>query len=280
MAVHEEDVQTLTLLGLTALQAKVYLELLRLKKATGKTLSQHSKVARQETYRLLAELQGKGLVEKIICVPTEFRPVPIEDCLNILIEHKKSEIAESQKKAHELIKNLKRNNSRTLQEEEPHFVLIPQEGSYLRKLKKEFENCQKSIETITTLKRFRSITSIFNEEIKKALKRGVKMRMITEKPEDESPLPEMIEALMQNPLYRVRYLPNPPRAPLLIIDKKEVTIVTSHSSELDESPTLWSNSPSLVAVFSGYFETAWLTAMEHPSNLSLTRINKTPKNFL
>lgn len=279
MAVQDEDAQTLTRLGLTALQAKTYLALLKLGKATGRTLSQHSKVARQEAYRLLAELQEKGLVEKILGVPTEFKPIPIEDCLFILIERKKSEISETQKKATKLLQNLKEKNSSTLQEEESQFILVPRKGNYFQKMRKVFENSQTSIDAITTSRRFLSIMFIFGQDVEKALKRSVKMRILTEKPEDENSLPENVKALRQNPLYRVRYLPTPPLAPLLIIDKKEVTIVTSPNTELNESPTLWSNSPSLIAVFRGYFETAWITAMEQTSSLPPTQLKKQRSNF-
>ena len=89
MTIEEAVVQTLTRLGLTISQAKVYFDLLRLEKATVNTISKHSKMARQQVYRVLAELQDKGLVEKIISIPTEFEPVPIEDCMFVLIERKK-----------------------------------------------------------------------------------------------------------------------------------------------------------------------------------------------
>jgi sugar-specific transcriptional regulator TrmB len=275
LAIQEEDAQTLTRLGLTSSQAKVYLALLKLEKATGKTLSKRSKVARQEAYRILAELQEKGLVEKIIAMPTEFKPIPLEDCLHILIERKKNEVSETQEKATKLLKTFKGKNSKnTLQEEESQFILVPEKGAYLQKIRKVFENSQTSIDGITTLKRFRSIMPIFGEDIKKALKRGVKMRIITEKPEDENSLPEIAKALKQNPLFRVRYILTPLLALLSIIDKKEVTIVTSARAGLDESTTLWSNNPSLVAVSRDYFEIAWVTAMESEHQVSPTKLKK------
>ncbi|MEJ5326773.1 MAG: helix-turn-helix domain-containing protein [Candidatus Bathyarchaeia archaeon] len=87
--VEEELVQILTRLGLTISQVKVYLGLIGLKQASGKVIAKHSKMARQEVYRVLAELQEKSLVEKIISRPTEFKPVSIEDCLSILVASKK-----------------------------------------------------------------------------------------------------------------------------------------------------------------------------------------------
>jgi sugar-specific transcriptional regulator TrmB len=89
LLIDEESVQSLSRLGLSTSQVKVYLALLELEKATAKTIAKHSKVARQEAYRVLAELQEKGLVEKIIEIPTKFKPIPIEDCIYLLIERKK-----------------------------------------------------------------------------------------------------------------------------------------------------------------------------------------------
>jgi len=62
----EENIRVLTNLGLTTGQAKVYLTLATLEKATAKEASDHSNIARQEVYRLLAELEDKSLIERIL----------------------------------------------------------------------------------------------------------------------------------------------------------------------------------------------------------------------
>jgi sugar-specific transcriptional regulator TrmB len=43
-------------------------------------------VARQEVYRILYELQEKGLVEKVMAIPTEFKEALIQYSVRILIE--------------------------------------------------------------------------------------------------------------------------------------------------------------------------------------------------
>ena len=68
-------IQALNKLGLTTNQGKLYLTLLRTGKTSGSILSKETKLARQEVYRLLNELQEKGLVEKIISAPLEFQAV-------------------------------------------------------------------------------------------------------------------------------------------------------------------------------------------------------------
>ncbi|PVX26841.1 MAG: hypothetical protein CW716_05175, partial [Candidatus Bathyarchaeum sp.] len=63
MEIREEDIETLTWLGLTERQAKVYLALLQIGSSSAEAISKLSTVHRQEVYRLVARLQEMGLVE-------------------------------------------------------------------------------------------------------------------------------------------------------------------------------------------------------------------------
>lgn len=267
--VEEEFVQILTRLGLTISQAKVYLELLELKKASGKITAKHSKMARQEVYRVLAELQEKGLVEKIIARPTEFEPISIEDCLSILIEDKKNEISENQKKATSLLQKFKKKHSHAkaqLQEEDSQFILIP-EKEVIRRARRKIENTQTSLDAITTLNRFKPMLFNFYEVGEKAVERGVKIRLIINKLDDENSLTQIAKAVPKNPLFDLRYINTPPLVAIAIYDKKEVMIAMSATVAINEAPILMSNNPSLLAIAQSYFETLWLTAME--SNLKI-----------
>ena len=65
MSSSDESIQLLIELGCTALQTKVYLNLLALENATAKTLAKKANIARAETYRVLNELQEKTLLKKL-----------------------------------------------------------------------------------------------------------------------------------------------------------------------------------------------------------------------
>ena len=54
----------LTAIGLTNLEAEIYLELLKLKEAKVSKLAQLTKVTRTQLYPLLEKLVEKGVVEK------------------------------------------------------------------------------------------------------------------------------------------------------------------------------------------------------------------------
>jgi hypothetical protein len=78
-----------------------------------------------------------------------------------------------------------------------------------------------------------SIASAFKEEIKKALERGVEFRIIAEKPEDENSLLESVKPSKQKRLFRVRYVLTYCQVPLMIIDRKEVNIITMAETSLE-----------------------------------------------
>jgi sugar-specific transcriptional regulator TrmB len=263
LVTEEEDVQTLTRLGLTISQAKVYLALLELGKATGKTVAKHSKVARQEAYRILAELQEKGLVEKIIDMPTEFKPIPIEDCIPILIKRKKNEISETQKEATRLLQKLKQKNSKsTFQEEDETRFSLFSEQVAVRREKGTLKAVQRSFDVITSRRDPHSVIFIDMEEIAEALQRGVKIRVIIDKPAEEEVLSDIIKQLKKYSTFKIRYLPNAPKALMSIYDEKEAWVCTCTHPVLKECSTLRTNNPCLLSILQDYFETMWLTAMK------------------
>ena len=62
--IKDECAKILMDLGLTLLQAKAYLALSQLGKATVKTISKTANVARQDVYRVMLALEKLGLAEK------------------------------------------------------------------------------------------------------------------------------------------------------------------------------------------------------------------------
>lgn len=87
----QQAVATLSDLGLTTTQAKVYLTLVKSESSTIETISNLSKVARTDLYRITHELEKKGLVERILANPTQFKPIPLAECLPVLLQRKNQE---------------------------------------------------------------------------------------------------------------------------------------------------------------------------------------------
>lgn len=270
----DEDVEALTSLGLTVLQAKVYLTLVKLGIATIKEISKTSGVARQDLYRITSELQEVGLVEKVIAAPTKFKAIELTEGVAILLQRVHKKELESRKKILKLIQRYKYQSATVqTQKKGAHFILVPEKEVLLR-VRKLIENTQTSVDVVTTLNRFQSGLIDFNEAHKKASKRGVKFRIITNKPEDENSLTEMVKTVAKNFAFEIRYINTSPLAAIAIYDKKEMIIATSTTANINEVPILMSNNSSLIAIAQSYFDVMWVTAVESQSEETFTKIMK------
>ena len=96
--IEDECVQILTDLGLTLLQARTYFALSKLRKATIKTISKASNIARQDVYRIMPALEKLGLAEKIIATPTMYKATPIKEGIYFLLQKKTQQYNELKKK--------------------------------------------------------------------------------------------------------------------------------------------------------------------------------------
>ena len=259
--VQDKDVEALTSLGLTVLQAKVYLALVKSGKSTIKEISKTSGVARQDLYRITSELQKLELVEKVLSVPNEFKAIELRCGISILLEHIHKKEVEMHKEAQKLIQRYKERTAKP--EKEPEFIMIPGQETVFRKTMESLENAQTSMFSIVSWRKFSSLMLNARKlRLRRALERGVEFRFITKKPEDEKQMPKIAENYMKKYSFKIRYLMTEPLAHIGLFDRKEVFINTSTKEGLAETPLLWSNSPSLIAVVHDYFEILWLTAIE------------------
>jgi sugar-specific transcriptional regulator TrmB len=249
-------------LGLTSNEAKVYLALFRSGLSTAKKISKKSGVARPDVYRVMAKLQKVGLVEKIISLPCKFRAISIQDAFAILMERRKKVTSELQATTREIIDKLKNSGTAAaLEEDETRFSLFSEKAA-VRKKKKALEAMQRSFDVVTSWRNPHSVMFIDEEEIAEALQRGVKVRVIIDKLGEEKLLSDIMKHLNEYSSFKIRCLPNAPKALISIYDKKEAWICTCTRPVLKECPTLRTNDPCCLAILQDYFEIMWLTAIE------------------
>jgi sugar-specific transcriptional regulator TrmB len=249
-----EYTQTLMSLGLTLLQAKVYLVLASLGKSDAKRISDASNIIREEIYRVLPKLEKKGLVEKIIARPTLYQPVPLREGLSILLNLRTEENAELQKKTIRLINTLQEANIRNvIYEGDSQFIITSEERLFRKRFEKNIQRAETSINSMVyPLEVFEQMVFHHLQPLQMAMERGVKMRALTEKVEDKT-ISRDVQVLEENPLFEVKYLSFPIPVTASIIDDKEVHIRIS--SRL--VPSLWSNNPTIVKLSASYFDELW-----------------------
>jgi sugar-specific transcriptional regulator TrmB len=249
--------EDLTKLGLTPSQVKLYLTVLRIGQADGKAIARHSGVARQEVYRVIGELEEKGLIEKIITKPFEFRGVPIQDGLSSLLTQKAKEYELAKKKTISLIKRFQPKKEKIA----PGYILklIPKREALIRKLVNEFNIAQKSIDIITTVQMFMQATD-FYAVINEVIKRKIKLRVITEKPCNQQSFLKSLKSLLESGL-EIKYLLKNPEADIAIFDRKEAIITLCSAASLSDSTCMWTNHPSLLAIYQDHYDTVWRNSL-------------------
>ena len=258
----DDNIQTLMGLGLTFLQAKTYLTFVKLGKADVKTIAKAANMARQDIYRVMPVLQKRGLGEKIIAKPTAYKATPIKEGLSILLQNRKKEYAELQNKTISIINNFNTNNAKIApQEENIQFKITSETTLFLKMHKSLTQKAQKSIDTIVPLiiAPSKLMESMSNLEV--AIKKGLKIRFITQKAEKNLTSQELL-ALEKNACCELKYLNTPVPFGMHIFDEKEITLSVSEKKGL---PSLWSNNLNLVKLATSYFDEMWRKAEKAPN---------------
>ena len=251
-------------LGLTACQAKIYLMLCHFGCLDAKNISKHTSIARQDVYRVTADLENLRLIEKVISRPTKFRAMPLEKGVSFLLKQKQNELDTIESKTKSLLDKFDSNNEEqfTVNSE---FVWVPGKEAFFYKMLTAIEKSQTSIDIVSSYKRVSNI-SIFSDALEAAWTRGVKCHIIMEEPEKSRAAEKTLKFLTKHSGCAVRFIPSAPESVMNIYDQKEILLVTDPKARLVESPALWSNNSSLISGMHHYFSCLWTAAQKKAAN--------------
>jgi len=267
MGFEPAEIQTFIDLGLTSIQAKVYLALAKFGALKIATLSKISDVARPDLYRTLNRLYDLGLVVKLVETPVQFKALPIDEGVKVLLQKKQNEYEKIKRESDMLLGSLKKNPSQELTAENSQFVMVPQRETVINRLRQAINSAQSTVDVVISWKRFmHGIGNIFAEAAKDASKRKVKYRFIVEKaPSDQ--VNESGKQFWKNyRSFQVRFITEHPETVFGIYDCKELFVIIDPKSDLTGSPALWTNNPSLISLVQGYFDVLWQAAKENPTS--------------
>jgi sugar-specific transcriptional regulator TrmB len=268
----EEDVIVLTQLGLTKLQAEVFLTLEKLGKATAKTVGSASSIDRANVYRVILSLQKLDLVEKTITKPTLFKAINIQEAIKMLLKQKAEEYKEVETKTKKIIKNYLKPTEENLLDEECQFALIPENTEANCKLFNE--NCSKSYDLIFYAPAVEGPDRTVRLLFKKLISRGVKIRILMCINGDFKPrkmglfTKERATHFGDSSMFEVRYACLNPPVTLAVMDNSEALLNTSPFPH--GTPSLWTNNPVLVSILHDAFEKNWLNAQKDYANIAIS----------
>jgi len=255
-----DQILTLTDLGLSTTQAKIYLALVKTKNQTAQAISTLSTVSRPDVYRVLNKLQEVGLVEKIIAKPEEFRAIPIEEGVSILLQRRINKTRELQNKGLKLVQSVTQKlESSEITEEQGRreFVFIPSKTSAYARSERLLGGIKESIYFVGLTKSMSAWLVQYSTEMEEALSRGIDCRMILPASPANKKFWTTFEKMRKHPNFKVRSISGASTAGFSIWDKKEILITTSSAEAPFSAATLWSNNKGLIELCADYFECLW-----------------------
>jgi sugar-specific transcriptional regulator TrmB len=266
---HFSKHQVLTHLGLTPVQARVYIALVESGPLPISLISKIAMVARPDVYRTLSNLQKIGLIEKIIRKPLEYRSIPMKEGISLLLETKTHQYEKVRAEAQILLDTttMKRTGKKN-STESPQFVLIPKGRTVINRIKTAIEEAEQSIDLVLSWRRFsRGIACTFDESVQRAWAKNVKFRFIVESPQPNVTTTHLTNFCREKTLCQIRFIPRYPKTVFGIYDKKQAFIIVMSKTDLPGSPALWSTNSGMISLASDYFEILWLAAMEEPQTV-------------
>jgi sugar-specific transcriptional regulator TrmB len=247
-------------LGLTSLQARVYLTLVNIGEATAKAISVQAEMDRADVYRVIETLQEQSLVEKIISTPVKFKAVTLREGLSILLERKQNESAETEKQASLLLEQYHDKETEINRLENPaKFSIVPPKETRTLFFLKLLNNAQ-SMDAIVP-QHFERNWSKLEGHIKEFLRKGGKCRVMishVKKQEEIHQLNGFRE--FTDSCFQIRYTASNLLAAFAIFNKKELLINTLPAIGTYEQPNLLTNSPVILDLALSYFEREWKEA--------------------
>ena len=256
---YDDNLETLKELGLTFSQAKVYLAAAKLGRANANDIWKESGVGRQEVYRILSEILELGLIEKEISRPTQFKSVELSKGLKILLNTRRKEATILNAKVRKIIKQNENNSCDTLKTQESQFVILPRKFLMENRGRYSYRNAKKTIDYLASFERledaFTCNVQVYNESVK----RGVYMRVITDKPKSSrfEQLKKDAHTLFSKQTFNFKFAMEPVNMAISIIDSKEAYFALNPEKSIYEELLLWTNNTSIISLAKEHFETTW-----------------------
>ena len=258
MLIKGEAQQLLVNLGLTYLQAKVYLTLLNSDEATAKTISATGKIDRPDVYRIIDTLVQQGFIEKRIDRPVRFKAFPIDEVVGTLLKRKQEDVVELRNKASEILRQHKNKISKTENRSEYFYILLPFNRAVIDKTAKQIIGRSQTSIDFVCIDIYPGIIDL--ESLDDFFKRGGRDRILAYN--KDVVLAHKVLQSYKKGAIEIRFVSKHSEAPIVALagDKKEVMIVSTRDNAPEKRQCLFTNSPVIVELTATYFDSLWKRA--------------------
>lgn len=183
---HNDDwaeliLQLSTILDLETVEARIYLNLLRLGPVTASSLAKELDVDRTKTYRTIDKLLNMSIVSTTISNPKLCIATKPEEVLKIVLQKKQDEINRVEKIGHEVIKKINKIVPITDGHYVPTFRTVQGRANIYSHIEKLLEDSLGTIYIVTTTEDIlRMYHTAIPEKIKECIRKGGTVRILTD----------------------------------------------------------------------------------------------------
>lgn len=270
--------ETLLGFGLSNNEIRVYIHLARSGVRKAREISDALSLHRTETYRILRDLEKRGLISSILEKPLKFIATPFEETINILIKAKKQKI--------KLLERQKKNlvniwfsipQQKIKPQSKEVFQILEGEEQINLKADELLENSKKEIYLLAPdLDLLRLYHSGFTDKLEKFSRKSLEIRLLT----NYSPKSRFIVDKMK--LTDVKYLSsNVEELPSFIIsDQGQILFSIKNDNDVQDVgvrrkkgriSSLWTNYEAFVKALKMLFFELWNTETSSSLSTALSR---------
>ena len=250
--------------GLTKKEVEIYVFLAKKGALTCGATAEELRTNKGLIFRVLRNLQKKGLVESTIEYPTRYTTVPLEHVIDSFIRTKKDEVALIEKAKDDLLSDWKKVSKTELSSSLERFSVIEGKKRILHKILQTSKNTTKqlavalSVSDLLTLERF----DVFDSFKSIQLKSDISIKLITQPSKQDLKTLKYLQTRL-NPRVDFRgrnpNLGSPNFSRMIIRDKDEILLfISSKKEEL----CLSTNCKSIIQSFIDVFEGLWQDSID------------------
>jgi sugar-specific transcriptional regulator TrmB len=246
-------------LGITPIQARVYLALYNSGESTVRSLVESLHIHRADAYRAVQRLQSLGVIELTIGNPNKYSAIPPNEAVAILTENLEKNMTSLKKKALRLV-SLLEARKKTIEERETQqteqFFKLKSGETVIRSILNLVGETEREIKEVASTDALKyHLTYGLADLERDAIRRGVSIRLVT----DTKPAPALRNYVN---LVETRFLKDLSESlKFIIIDDKLTQIALAAQAKVkSEAFALTTNNKTLVRSLSTHFEELWKTA--------------------
>jgi len=254
--------------GLSRNEIRVYIYLARSGVRKAREISDALSLHRTETYRILRDLEKRGIVSSVLEKPLKFMATPFEETIDTLIKAKKLRIQQLERRKKSLIDIWFSIPQQKVEPENREvFQILEGEEQIILKANEILENTKEEIYVLAPdLDLLRLYHSGFTDKLEKFSRKNVKVRLLT----NHSPKSRFVADKMK--LTDVKYvLSSAEELPSFIISDQEQLLFSIKNSNDAQDPgtrkrkgrisSLWTNYEAFIKALKTLFSELWNTEL-------------------